>query len=82
VHRPAPIGGWTKPGYDRLAWLHRYSRRHTGALLIDIIVSKRYKLLKRSYATRLLLSNPTAEARAERMQEAVDSVFNGVRFVH
>ena len=50
-----------------------------GTLLIDIIDAKTYKLLKRSYVTRPLLRNPSAEVRAERIQEAVDAVLRGVR---
>jgi hypothetical protein len=50
-----------------------------GTLLIDIIDAKTYKLLKRSYVTRPLLSNPTAEVQAERVQEAVNAVLSNVR---
>jgi hypothetical protein len=50
-----------------------------GTLLIDIIDAKTYKLLKRSYVTRELLSNPTAEVQAERLQEAVNAVLSGVK---
>jgi hypothetical protein len=50
-----------------------------GTLLIDIIEAKTYKLLKRSYVERPLLSNPSAEVRAERIQEAVDAVLRDVR---
>ena len=50
-----------------------------GTLLIDIIEAKTYKLLKRSYVERPLLSNPSAEVRAERIQEAVDAVLKDVR---
>jgi len=53
-----------------------------GTLLIDIIDAKTYKLLKRSYVTRPLLRNPTAEVQAERIQEAVDAVLSNVRIAH
>jgi len=50
-----------------------------GTLLVDIIDAKSFKLLKRAYVTRPILSNPTAEVRAERIQEAVDAVLSTVR---
>jgi hypothetical protein len=50
-----------------------------GTLLIDIVDAKTYKLLKRSYVVRPLLRNPSAEVRAERIQEAVDAVLKDVR---
>ena len=50
-----------------------------GTLLIDIIDAKTYKLLKRSYVARPLLRDPSAEVRAERIQEAVDAVLKDVR---
>ena len=50
-----------------------------GTLLVDIIDAKTYKLLKRSYVVRPLLSNPSAEVRAERIQEAVDAVLKDLR---
>ena len=50
-----------------------------GTLLVDIIDAKTYKLLKRSYVARPLLRNPSAEVRAERIQEAVDAVLKDVR---
>ena len=53
-----------------------------GTLLIDIIDAKTYKLLNRSYVVRPLLRNPTAEVRAERIQEAVDEVLKDVRIAH
>jgi hypothetical protein len=45
-----------------------------GTLLIDILDAKTNKLLKRSYVTRPVLQNPSADVRAERIQEAVDAV--------
>ena len=53
-----------------------------GTLLVDVIEAKTYKLLKRSYVTRPLLRNPTAEVRAERIQEAVSAVLQDVRITH
>ncbi|MGD0350217.1 MAG: DUF4136 domain-containing protein [Verrucomicrobiota bacterium] len=50
-----------------------------GTLLVDIIDAKTYKLLKRSYVVRPLLRNPSADVRAERIQEAVDAVLKDVR---
>ena len=50
-----------------------------GTLLVDIIDAKTYKLLKRSFVVRPLLRNPAAEVRAERIQEAVDTVLKDVR---
>jgi hypothetical protein len=50
-----------------------------GTLLIDFIDAKTYKLLKRSYVSRPLLRNPSAEVRAERIQEAVDEALRDVR---
>jgi hypothetical protein len=50
-----------------------------GTLLVDIIEGKSYKLLKRSYVTRPLLKNPTADVQAQRLQEAVDEVLSGVQ---
>ena len=50
-----------------------------GTLLVDIIDSKTFKLLKRSYVVRPLLRDPSAEVRAEHIQEAVDAVLRDVR---
>ena len=50
-----------------------------GTLLVDLIDAKTYKLLKRSYVVRPILSNPSAEVRAEHIQEAVDAVLSNVR---
>lgn len=50
-----------------------------GTLLVDILDAKTYTLLERSYVVRPLLRNPTAEIRAERIQEAVDAVLKDVR---
>ena len=50
-----------------------------GTLLIDIINGKSFKLLSRSYVVRPLLRDPSAEVRAERIQEAVDEALKDVR---
>jgi hypothetical protein len=50
-----------------------------GTLVIDVLDSTSYKLLKRGYATRPLLRQPTAEARAERIQEIVDEILRDLR---
>jgi hypothetical protein len=50
-----------------------------GTLVIDIIDSKTFKLLKRGYATRPLLRNLPDDARAERIQEVVDEILKDVR---
>jgi hypothetical protein len=52
-----------------------------GTLLIDIIDSKTFKLLKRSYVTRPLLRDPSAEVQATRLQEAVNAALSDVRVV-
>lgn len=52
-----------------------------GTLLIDLIETKSYKLLKRGHATRPILRDVTADARAARIQEAVDEILRDVRFV-
>lgn len=51
-----------------------------GTLLIDIIDSKTWKVLKRGYATRPLLKDPSAEERAARVHEAVEEILKDVRF--
>jgi Domain of unknown function (DUF4136) len=53
-----------------------------GTLLVDLIDAKTYKVLKRAYVTRPLLSNPTAEVRAERIEEAVSAVLKDVKIAH
>ena len=50
-----------------------------GTLVIDIIDSKSFKLLKRGYATRPLLKNLPDDAKAARIQEVVDEILEGVR---
>jgi len=51
-----------------------------GTLVIDITDSKDFKLLKRGYATRQVLRNLPADARAARIQEVVDKILSDVRF--
>jgi len=50
-----------------------------GTLVIDITDAKTFKLLKRGYATRSILRDPTAETRAEHIQAAVDEILRDVR---
>jgi hypothetical protein len=50
-----------------------------GTLLIDIVDSRNFKLLKRNYATRGVIQNITPEAQAERLQEVVDQILNDLR---
>jgi hypothetical protein len=50
-----------------------------GTLVIDVIDSKSFKLLKRGYATRPVIRNLGADARAERIQGAVDEIFRDVQ---
>ncbi|HEU0039664.1 MAG TPA: DUF4136 domain-containing protein [Verrucomicrobiae bacterium] len=50
-----------------------------GTLVIDIIDSKSYKLLKRGYATRPTLKNLPDDAKAARIQEVVDEILRELR---
>src|SRR5262249_30285201 len=50
-----------------------------GTLLIDVIDSKSFKLLKRGYASRPILRNLPDDARAARLQEVVDEIFRDLR---
>ncbi len=50
-----------------------------GTLVIDLLDSKTFALLTRRHASRPMLQNPTAEARAARMQEVVDEILNDLR---
>jgi hypothetical protein len=50
-----------------------------GTLLIDIIDSKTNKLLKRSYVTRPLLRDRTADVRVEQIREAVNTALQDVQ---
>lgn len=49
-----------------------------GTLLLDLVDSRSNKLLRRTYATRPVLKDPTVAARAENVQEAVDAVLAGL----
>ena len=51
-----------------------------GTLVIDLIDSKTNKLLKRNYATRALLTNPTPAQQAERIGEVVGEILKDTRF--
>jgi hypothetical protein len=50
-----------------------------GTLVIDLIDSKSFKLLKRGYATRPILRNLPDDARAARIQEVADEILRDVR---
>ncbi len=50
-----------------------------GTLVIDLIDSKSFKLLKRGYTTRPVLRNASASARATHIQAAVDEVLRDLR---
>jgi hypothetical protein len=53
-----------------------------GTIVIDIIDSHTNKLLKRGYASRPLLANPTTEVRSARIQQAVDEAMQGLSITH
>jgi hypothetical protein len=53
-----------------------------GTIVIDFIDSHSNKLLKRGYASRPLLSNPTTEVRAARIQQAVEEAMQGLSITH
>jgi len=50
-----------------------------GTLLIDLIDSKTFKVLKRGYASRPVLRNLPDDARAARIQEVVDEILRDAR---
>ena len=50
-----------------------------GTLVIDLIDTRTSKLLKRGYASRPLLRNPSSDTRAARLQEVVDEIFQDLR---
>lgn len=50
-----------------------------GTIVIDLLDSRTNKLLARNYATRPLLANPTAQARAAQIQSAVNEALQNVR---
>lgn len=49
-----------------------------GTILIDIVDGKTFKLLKRNYAYRPVLPNPTEAERAANIQSAVDEALAGL----
>ncbi len=51
-----------------------------GTLLIDLVDSKSWKLLKRGYATRALQHNVAPEVRSARIQEVVEQILADARF--
>ena len=53
-----------------------------GTLLIDVIDTHTFKLLKRSYVVRPLLRDPSAEVRATHIQEAVNEALADLRVTH
>ena len=50
-----------------------------GTLVIDLIDSKTFKLLKRGYATRQILRDIPDDARAARIQEVTEEILRDVR---
>ena len=66
----------------------RYTQRNNpnyfeaGTIVIDLIDSRSNKLLKRGYASRPLLANPTTEVRAARIQQAVEEAMQGLSITH
>ena len=50
-----------------------------GTLVIDVVDSKTFKLLKRGYATRSTLKNLPDDAKAARIQEVVDEILRDAR---
>jgi len=50
-----------------------------GTLVIDLVDSKTFKLLKRGYVTRPILRNLPDDQRAPRIQEAVDEILRDLR---
>jgi len=53
-----------------------------GTIIIDVIDAHTNRLLRRHYATRPVLANPSNEVRAARIQQAVDEALQGLRIVH
>jgi hypothetical protein len=50
-----------------------------GTLVIDIVDTRTFKLLKRGYTTRSTLRNVPEDARAAKVQEAVDAILRDLR---
>jgi hypothetical protein len=53
-----------------------------GTLLIDIIDNKKNALVKRAYATRPLLQNPSPQERAANVESAVNEILRDVHLEH
>lgn len=53
-----------------------------GTILIDIIDTRTNKLLRRHYASRPMLANPTVATRAANIQGAVNEALAGLRIEH
>ena len=53
-----------------------------GTLVIDIVDSKTFQLLKRGYATRPRLRNTPEDVQAARIQEVVDEILRDLRIQH
>jgi PBP1b-binding outer membrane lipoprotein LpoB len=53
-----------------------------GTLVIDVLDPKTGALLRRHYASRPVLQNPTVDARAARIQEVVDEVLRDLTIEH
>lgn len=53
-----------------------------GTLVIDIIDSKTYELLRRGHATRSVLPNLSPDARAALVEQAVNEIFRDLRIKH
>jgi hypothetical protein len=53
-----------------------------GTLVIDVIDGKTYQLLKRGHASRPVLRDLPADARAERIQEVVDEILRDLQVKH
>ena len=51
-----------------------------GTLVIDILDGKTFKLLRRNYATRALINNPTPEQQAKRINEVVEEILADAKF--
>ena len=65
--------------HDAYSASKKPNRFEAGTLLIDIVDSRTFKVLRRNYVVRPLLRNVTAEVRAARIQEAVDEALAGVQ---
>ena len=50
-----------------------------GTLVVDVVDTRSFRLLKRNYVVRPILRDPSAEVRQARLQEAVDEVLRDLR---